>query len=158
VSSASEETSPKLSRNIEKVARSLFADVETQHAFLCAIEQGESGVTGVVWLYGDPQPGSFQTGARPEWLPSWIDVAAEGERPGKLAAHEQGDVYCMDLSSTFACAALSAIPDHVEQQLKMEASGKYASTPGYNAQRFTPLQWEHHRRLRASVTLNQVPH
>ena len=53
---------------------------------------------------------------------------------------------------------VSAIPDHVEQQLAMEASGKYASTPGYNAQRFTPLQWEHHRRLRPSLTLNQVRH
>jgi 16S rRNA C967 or C1407 C5-methylase (RsmB/RsmF family) len=112
VSSASEDRTPTLSKNIEKVARSLFADIETQQAFLRAVEQGESGVTGVVWLYGDPQPGSFATGERPEWLPAWIDVAAEEERPGKLPAHDQGDVYCMDLSSTFACAALSAIPEH----------------------------------------------
>lgn len=53
---------------------------------------------------------------------------------------------------------VSAIPDHVEHQLAMEASGKFASTPGYHAQRFTPLQWAHHRKLRPSHTLNQVPH
>lgn len=111
MSSASEDTSPKISKNIEKVARSLFSDLATRQEFLHAIEHKESGVTGVVWLYGDPQPGSFATGNRPEWLPSWIDVAAENERPGKLLVHEQGDVYCMDLSSTFACAALSAIPE-----------------------------------------------
>jgi 16S rRNA C967 or C1407 C5-methylase (RsmB/RsmF family) len=110
VNSTSEDTFTKLSKNIEKVARSLFADVETQQAFLQAVEAGESGVTGVVWLYGDSQPGSFAIGERPEWLPAWIDVAAERERPGRLPAHNQGDVYCMDLSSTFACAALSAIP------------------------------------------------
>jgi len=52
---------------------------------------------------------------------------------------------------------VAAIPDHVQHQLAMEASGRFASTPGYHAQRFTPLQWEHHRRLRASHAINQVP-
>ena len=80
MSSASEDRTPTLSKNIEKVARSLFADIETQQAFLRAVEQGESGVTGVVWLYGDPQPGSFATGERPEWLPAWIDVRKKGSR------------------------------------------------------------------------------
>lgn len=108
--SASSKPAPsKISKNIEKVARSLFADVEMQQTFLKAIAQGESGVTGVIWLRGAPEAGAFCTGERPEWLPEWIDVAAAGERPGKLKAHEQGDIYCMDLSSTFACAALSAI-------------------------------------------------
>lgn len=70
-------------------------------------------MTGVVWLQDRPSEVGFVTGDRPEWLPEWIDVAAEGERPGKLPAHEEGAIYCMDLSSTFACAALSAIVDPV---------------------------------------------
>lgn len=107
-------SSTKISKNIEKVARSLFEDEATQQRFLQAIERGESGVTGVVWLRGEPQAGAFATGERPEWLPEWIEVAAETERPGKLKAHDDGEIYCMDLSSTFACSALSAIKEPVQ--------------------------------------------
>jgi 16S rRNA C967 or C1407 C5-methylase (RsmB/RsmF family) len=114
VSSASNAPSTKISKNIEKVARSLFDDEGTQQRFLQAIERGESGVTGVVWLRGEPQIAAFATGERPEWLPEWIDVAAETERPGKLKAHDEGAIYCMDLSSTFACSALSAINEPVQ--------------------------------------------
>lgn len=103
--------SSKLSKNIEKVARDLFEDERERDAFLRAMRGKDSGVTAVVWLSERPENLGFSTGERPEWLPEWIDVAAEGERPGKLAAHERGSIYCMDLSSTFACAALSAIED-----------------------------------------------
>ncbi len=114
MSSVSGGSSTKISKNIEKVARSLFEDEATQRQFLQAIERGESGVTGVVWLHGEPDPDAFVRGHRPEWLPQWIDVAAESERPGKLKAHDEGAIYCMDLSSTFACSALSAIKEPVE--------------------------------------------
>ena len=105
--------STKLSKNIVKVARDLFVDEHERESFLRAMQEKDSGVTGVVWLKQRPDDIGFVTGERPEWLPEWIDVAAEGERPGKLTAHDEGSIYCMDLSSTFACAALSAIEDVV---------------------------------------------
>lgn len=103
----------KVSKNIEKVARTLFSDTASQEEFLAAVSKGESSVTGVVWLAGPSVVGAVATVDKPEWLPDWIDVAAPGERPGKLAAHDDGDIYCMDLSSTFACAALSQIVDPI---------------------------------------------
>jgi 16S rRNA C967 or C1407 C5-methylase (RsmB/RsmF family) len=107
--SASSAEPAKVSKNIEKVARDLFSDAQEKDQFLSAMQGKESGVTAVVWINQRPQTSGLVGGARPEWLPDWIDVAAEGERPGKLAAHDEGSIYCMDLSSTFACAALSAI-------------------------------------------------
>lgn len=111
--SASTEEPAKASKNIEKVARDLFTDEREKAQFLSALQGKDSGVTAVVWLNQRPQSCGLVAGERPEWLPEWIDVAAEGERPGKLPAHDQGAIYCMDLSSTFACAALSAIEDPV---------------------------------------------
>lgn len=108
------EEQTKVSKNIEKVARSLFEREDEREEFLLALRQRDSGVTGVVWLSERAESLGFTTGARPEWLPEWIDVAAEGERPGKLGAHEAGQVYCMDLSSTFACSALSAVEGPIE--------------------------------------------
>ncbi len=111
-----------VSRNVEKVARSLFSSEVDRREFLEAVSHGDSGVTAMVWLRSEPDAGAVQEGARPEWLPSWISVAAEGERPGKLEAHDAGKFYCMDLSSTFACAALSAVEGACEVVVDMCAS------------------------------------
>ena len=111
-----------ISRNVEKVARSLFPSEIDRREFLEAVSRGDSGVTAMVWLRSEPDAGAVQEGTRQEWLPSWISVAAEGERPGKLAAHEAGEFYCMDLSSTFACAALSAVEGTCEIVVDMCAS------------------------------------
>lgn len=112
----------KVSKNIERVARGLFADEGERERFLSAMRGRDSGVTAVVWIKQRPQSSGLIGGERPEWLPEWIDVAAEGERPGKLAAHDEGALYCMDLSSTFACAALSAVEDPVSTVVDVCAS------------------------------------
>ena len=82
-----------ISRNVEKVARSLFPSEIDRREFLEAVSRGDSGVTAMVWLRSEPDAGAVQEGTRQEWLPSWISVAAEGERPGKLAAHAAGEFY-----------------------------------------------------------------
>jgi len=112
----------KLSKNIIKVARGLFAEEERQREFLDAIRRGDSSLTAVVWLKELADRPAFGKSARPEWLPEWIDVAAIGERPGKLPEHERGDMYCMDLSSTFACSPLSEIESPISVILDVCAS------------------------------------
>jgi 16S rRNA C967 or C1407 C5-methylase (RsmB/RsmF family) len=98
-------------KNIEKVACAIFDSGQEREAFLCAVEQGARGVTAVAWLIPKPaQPGYLSREQVPSWLPPWIDVAAEDERPGTLPEHESGAVYLLDLSSTFAVAPLA----HVE--------------------------------------------
>lgn len=112
----------KVSKNIEKVARALFRDSSSQEEFLAAVSRGESAITGVVWLSGPPAAGAVTATEKPEWLPEWIEVAAPGERPGRLPVHDAGDIYCMDLSSTFACAALSHITEPVSTIVDVCAS------------------------------------
>ena len=102
-------SSLRTSRNVQKVAAALFAEFADQERFLDALTQGNGRITAVAWLYGEPLQGLFRSGERPEWLPSWIEVAAEGERPGSLPAHHEGQFYCLDLSSAFACTALSEL-------------------------------------------------
>lgn len=52
--------------------------------------------------------GLYETDAlRPEWLPDWIEIATGEARPSKTIHHDRGEIYLLDLSSTFAAAALS---------------------------------------------------
>ncbi len=94
---------------MERLARSLFASAEEMQPFLGALTERHVAQTAVAWLRHDSVERPYRCASRPPWIPPWIDVAAEGERPGKLAAHAGGDLYCLDLSSTFACAAFSEI-------------------------------------------------
>ena len=64
----------------------------------------------MVWLHGPSRPVLSQASAKPAWLPEWIDIAGADQRPGKLKEHETGEIYCLDLSSTFVCAAYAEIP------------------------------------------------
>ena len=97
-----------ISTNIEKVAQSLFEEGAERSSFLEAIAQGERAVTAVVRLRGEiqskiqgeiAQVGNSAT-QRAEWLPDWISVAAPEERPGRSEQHQNGEIYCLDLSST----------------------------------------------------------
>ncbi len=94
---------------MERVARSLFQSEEEARTFLHSLTGESCAQTAVAWLRNTPQEKPFQCAGRAPWLPEWIDVAAPGERPGKSSEHEKGDLYCLDLSSTFACAAFSAV-------------------------------------------------
>lgn len=119
---SSDNSVAKLSKNIIKVARGLFTEEERQREFLDAIQRGDSSLTAVVWLKESDDRSACGTSARPEWLPEWIDVAAVGQRPGKLPEHERGDIYCMDLSSTFACSPFSEIETPIGVALDVCAS------------------------------------
>ncbi len=106
-------SSKEPSRNIVKVASSIFSDPGERETFLAALHGGQSSITAVAWLRGNPQPGLYERGDKPTWLPEWIDVAKDGERPGRTDNHERGDFYCLDLSSLFACAPLAYLPSRI---------------------------------------------
>lgn len=114
------EGSSEISRNIEKVARSLFSDEHERQRFLDALKHGEGAITAVVTLRGPTFAGSASE--RPGWLPPWITVAHSEERPGGSDRHEEGDIYCLDLSSTFACAALSEVAQKVDVMVDLCAA------------------------------------
>lgn len=100
---------PTPSKNVERVARRLFSSEEERGLFVQALSRGGAAQTAVAWLRSEGSKKPFVCVEQPSWLPAWIDVAAEGERPGRSELHERGDIYCLDLSSTFACAAFSEI-------------------------------------------------
>ena len=114
------EKSSGISRNVEKLARSLFPEGEQKERFLKALAKGEGSITAVATIHGATYPGAAPH--KPKWLPSWIAVAGADERPGKDARHDSGDTYCLDLSSTFACAAFSVIPEGVDVLLDLCAA------------------------------------
>lgn len=83
--------------------------------------------------------------------------SSDSDTDSRVASFLRPATSCDIVSEDQQAPPVSAIPEHVHHQLALEASGKFKSTPGYHAQRFTPEQWQHHRKLRASLALNQVP-
>lgn len=114
------EGSSEISRNIEKVARSLFTDELERQRFLDALQRGEGGITAVVTIRGPTLAGTASE--RPAWLPPWITVSSSQERPGSSDRHAQGEIYCLDLSSTFACAALSEVVTGIDVMIDLCAA------------------------------------
>lgn len=104
----------ELSKNILKVAATIFQDTDEREAFVHSLRAGDHGISAVAWLSEKPKHLPFQEHERrPQWLPQWIDVASHDTRPGKLAEHDDGLFYVLDLSSTFALAPLELLPQPV---------------------------------------------
>jgi 16S rRNA C967 or C1407 C5-methylase (RsmB/RsmF family) len=88
----------------------VLSDAAEREALFAALDHGDHRVRAVAWLRSEPREGVYERHARrPEWLPSWIDVAADVERPGRSHEHEAGALYLLDLSSTFAVAPLGEL-------------------------------------------------
>ncbi len=94
---------------MERVARALFASEDEALRFLDSLASESCARTAVAWLRNRPSEQRPYSAPKAPWLPEWIDVASSGERPGKTTEHLDGDIYCLDLSSTFAGAAFSMI-------------------------------------------------
>lgn len=102
-----------ISRNINKVASAIFDNVVARESFLKSVEEGQRSIAAIAWLHSERSQERFQTTLKPAWAPEWIDVVMERERPGKSQEHDQGDIYCLDLSSVFACAPLAEVKERV---------------------------------------------
>ncbi len=111
------------SKNIEKVVRQVLSDEAEREVFFQALADEAHGVSAVAWLRKEPGSELYERHQnRPVWLPSWIDVAADSARPGKLSEHDAGDFYILDLSSTFALAPLGVVSEPVQSILDVCAA------------------------------------
>lgn len=100
-----------MNRNLlEKLARSLFPDQVEYDRFIAALVNGTSGEKAIVWVNERPAIAPFRLRARPAWLPNVFDWVESSEQPGASSWHSEGKIYCLDLSSAFAAACLTAIP------------------------------------------------
>jgi 16S rRNA C967 or C1407 C5-methylase (RsmB/RsmF family) len=100
------------SKNIERVVHSVLSDASERRELFKALELGMGGIDAVCWLRSKSGNNLYRCSeVRAPWLPEWIDVVAPGERPGRLESHETGDIYILDLSSTFVVAALEGLFD-----------------------------------------------
>jgi len=89
-----------------KVAEELFSSSSDRSRFLDAIQAGDAGAQACLWLRGRPESSPFKEHVGPAWLPRNVQVVSPEERPGKSPEHEEGGIYCLDLSSVFACVPL----------------------------------------------------
>jgi 16S rRNA C967 or C1407 C5-methylase (RsmB/RsmF family) len=95
-------------RNVERVVEALSDDVVWREGFFTALADGDRGLTAVSWITGKNPGGLYELESRrPAWLPEWIDVVAKDVRVGVLPAHDAGEFYLLDVSSTFALAPLA---------------------------------------------------
>lgn len=101
----------KLSRNITKLAAKLFPNPEEQEGFLSALTN-DSSVRSIVWLNHatNETENPFEQKAKPAWVPDYVQIHGEDDKPGGHTLHEQGAYYCLDLSSVFTSIALSVAP------------------------------------------------
>jgi 16S rRNA C967 or C1407 C5-methylase (RsmB/RsmF family) len=97
------------SRNMVRVAQSLFSAESEQRLFLDSLAGESCAQTAIVWLRNKPLNEHLDSATKAPWLPDWIELATPSARPGKSIEHTNGDIYCLDLSSTFAGAAFSRV-------------------------------------------------
>ena len=110
----SDSSQQKLSRNITKLAAKLFPNVDEQNIFLHALTH-DSSVRTLVWLSPERQRelgAIFDAKPAPSWVPEYVQIHGDTEKPGAHALHEEGAYYCLDLSSVFTSVALSIVPKH----------------------------------------------
>jgi 16S rRNA C967 or C1407 C5-methylase (RsmB/RsmF family) len=100
------------SKSLIRLAKSLFADEETQEAFVRAVSQSQAACPSVIWTQEKPCPTPFETREAASWQPSFVEaLAEESVSPGSLPLHNAGLYYCLDFSSVFSASViLGAVP------------------------------------------------
>ncbi|MEN9214477.1 MAG: RsmB/NOP family class I SAM-dependent RNA methyltransferase [Gloeomargarita sp. DG02_4_bins_56] len=101
---------PTVPRFLAKLAAQIWpADPAAQDGFIGALQHPQPLTPAIVWCRPRPEPPLFPVLDPAPWQPAWVDRLPAGSQPGRHPAHAQGDYYCLDLSSVFAAAVLSAI-------------------------------------------------
>lgn len=98
----------KDSRLLEKLAAALFADPAEREAFRSAILAPRDFAGAVIWTGERPASLPFAIEDALSWQPAFVDRVRAGERPGATELHDQGAIYCLDLSSVAAGSVFHA--------------------------------------------------
>jgi 16S rRNA C967 or C1407 C5-methylase (RsmB/RsmF family) len=91
----------------QKLARSLFDNDADRERFLSSL--ADAGRSAIIWIPPRTTPSPFLNLPAAPWQPDFVDLLAPGQEAGRSEWHERGDIYCLDLSSVFCAAVLSAI-------------------------------------------------
>lgn len=103
----------EVSRNIQKVAESLFSDPGERESFLGAIIGGGSLPTSaLVWCRERPSIVPFTEQNPFAWTPEFLSFVDKASRPGKSELHERGYFYVMDVTSALCGSLLLAIENN----------------------------------------------
>lgn len=112
------------SRNLMKLAGKLFREEPERARFLEALQGGDEEKSAVLWLKSRSE---IPTVPAEPWQPSFVDVVAQDFRAGADPRHDDGEYYCLDLSSVFAASVVNAISPPPETILDL------CSSPGGKA-------------------------
>lgn len=97
-------------RYLEKLANAVTSSCEEKSKFIAAFNAIDDQPQGVIWTAPRPQESPFEIDKNPpEWLPSFVDFLAPGQRPGKHQLHETGNFYVLDRSSIFEASVLALV-------------------------------------------------
>lgn len=83
-----------------KLAERLFVNPEAQAEFLAALSRRHREAVAVLWRTSSPPPDD-EGFARPDWLPTCVQLVHPERRPGLWPEHAAGQCYVLDPSSVF---------------------------------------------------------
>ncbi|MCO6430701.1 MAG: RsmB/NOP family class I SAM-dependent RNA methyltransferase [Deltaproteobacteria bacterium] len=112
----------EVSRYLLKLAKRLFPDVNEQDAFMAALSGSSAPEPALIWMRDEQRPGPFKVAEPLSWQPDFSDRIKGDERPGASSMHEEGEYYCMDLSSIFQAAPAHAVHEPCDSVLDVCAS------------------------------------
>ncbi|MBX7137754.1 MAG: RsmB/NOP family class I SAM-dependent RNA methyltransferase [Oligoflexia bacterium] len=97
------------SKNILKVARTLFAEAEEISCFVDSLAKDQREHVAVLWTKDRPQTAPFPVIPQFDFQPQFVDMVPWEARPAASPLHEAGSFYVLDPSSVFCASALSSI-------------------------------------------------
>lgn len=96
--------------SLRRFAQRLLPDDDAaRSAFVAALTAPERLPAALVWTRERPSPPPFEIEPPLSWQPGFVDRVSGAEGPGRHPLHEAGAYYCLDTSSVFAAAVLTAV-------------------------------------------------
>jgi 16S rRNA C967 or C1407 C5-methylase (RsmB/RsmF family) len=99
------------SAQLVRFSQRLLSQPDQRDAFLAALTQPQPDAPTILWTRPRPPRSVLEWTPLPPvpWQPDFVDRLPVGTRPGRHPLHEQGNFYCLDLSSIFAASVVQAI-------------------------------------------------
>lgn len=104
---------PQPSNTLKRLAKRLFIDPPERDRFIDSLLNPTPQPVAVVWVHDElgtsHGESAFETLARPDWMPQYVDLVPFAQRPGQHLLHQQGACYCLDPSSVFMASGLRLV-------------------------------------------------